>query len=99
MALTVIGLTLAPAAFARPRIDWNAVARCETGGNWRMRGPTYSGGVGFYNATWTMWARKLGLAGRYPNAADAPASVQVRVAEYGYEHGGYWGCIREGYGL
>lgn len=62
-----------------------------------MRGATYSGGVGFYNRTWTWWAGELGLARRYPNAADAPPVVQIRVAEYGYQHhDGYWGTIANG---
>jgi hypothetical protein len=75
-------------------VFWDRVARCETGGNWHMRGSTYSGGVGFYNSTWTAWASELHLTGRYPNAADAPRLVQIRVAEYGLTvHRGYWGCL------
>lgn len=60
-----------------------------------MRGPTYSGGVGFANTTWEMWARKLRLVSTYPNAADAPRLVQIRVAAYGLSKGGYWGCLHE----
>jgi len=95
--LYLLALVLAVAtAKGSSGVDWAAVARCETGGDWRMRGPTYSGGVGFYNGTWAAWARELGLYGRYPNAADAPRAVQVRVAAYGYRvHHGAWGCIRE----
>lgn len=73
---------------------WDRVQRCEepiTG--WKTRGSTYSGGVGFYNGTWTTWARKLGFAERYPNAADAPRLAQITVAEYGWQHRGYWGTI------
>jgi Transglycosylase-like domain len=73
---------------------WDRVARCETGGNWQMRGSTYSGGLGFYNGTWSWWARELGVVSRYPTANLAPRLVQIRVAEYGYRvHRGYWGCI------
>jgi hypothetical protein len=76
------------------QVFWDRVAQCETGGNWRMRGPTYSGGVGFYNPTWSSWAGELRLVARYPNAADAPRLVQIRVAEYGLTvHRGYWGCL------
>lgn len=77
---------------------WQKVQRCEepiTG--WSTRGSTYSGGVGFYNATWSKWATELGLGARYPNAADAPMLVQIRVADYGYRvHHGYWGTIADG---
>lgn len=76
---------------------WDRVQHCEeptTG--WSTRGSTYSGGVGFYNSTWSYWAGKLGLARRYPNASDAPRLVQITVAEYGYQHRGYWGCIAQG---
>ena len=75
---------------------WDSVARCETGGNWRICAARriraarrvlqrHLGNVG---------ARGLGLQGRYPNAADAPRLVQIRVADYGYRvHHGYWGCL------
>ena len=73
---------------------WDRVAACETGGNWRMHGSTYSGGVGFYNRTWEWWARELGLLHRFPSADRAPRLVQIRVAEYGLNtHRGYWGCL------
>jgi hypothetical protein len=80
--------------------DWYAVARCETGGRWDWgakrrpaEGHTYEGGVGFYWGTWRKWAGELGLLGRYPHAYLAPARVQIRVAQYGWERGGYWGCL------
>ena len=99
-ALFVV-LALAPAAIAArapalssDRIDyWTAIARCETGGNWAMRGSTYEGGTGFYVGTWRWWASELGLLGRYPHAWMAPPRVQMQVSEYGLRvHNGYWGC-------
>jgi hypothetical protein len=73
---------------------WDRVAQCETGQNWQMRGSTYSGGLGFYNQTWSWWARELGLAQRFPTANLAPRLVQIRVAEWGLrQHRGYWGCL------
>lgn len=94
--LTLVCVTLARAKLTPQQIRfWTAVARCETGGNWRMTGPTYEGGVGFYVGTWRWWASELGLLRRYPHANQAPARVQMRVAQYGYTaHDGYWGCIR-----
>lgn len=76
---------------------WMRVANCETGGNWRMRGSSYSGGTGMANTTYRWWASELHLLGRYPNAADAPRAVQIEVSEYGYRvHHGYWGTIANG---
>jgi hypothetical protein len=76
---------------------WKGVARCETGERWdwgsQYRNPIYEGGVGFATTTWRAWAAALGLLRRYPDAFDAPMLVQMRVAEYGLERGGYWGCL------
>ena len=47
-----------------PDSYWDRMAACETGGNWSMTGPRYSGGVGFYNGV-----RAPGRAGQ-PGAAD-----------------------------
>jgi hypothetical protein len=33
------------------RAEWQHVAVCEVGGNWKMTGPSYSG-IGFSNSTW-----------------------------------------------
>jgi hypothetical protein len=81
---------------------WRSVASCETGQRWdwgsRNRpgeGTTYQGGLGFYWATWDWWATELGLIRKYPHAYDAPANVQILVADHGYRrHRGYWGCFR-----
>ena len=84
---------------------WTSVGRCETGGggppkwDWGKfsrpgEGSTYVGGVGFYAGTWDEWANELGIENVYPHPYDAPAGIQMRVAEYGYRvHHGYWGCI------
>ena len=31
---------------------WDRIAACETGGNWGFVGPSFSGGLGFFNGTW-----------------------------------------------
>jgi hypothetical protein len=46
---------------------WSMTATCETGGDWSMQGPIYSGGLGMLNATWaayggTQFASNAGLA-------------------------------------
>jgi len=105
-ALTLVFLH----APARVPAFWERLATCETGHigepadgrprwNWGARhrhleGATFEGGVGFFSPTWKLWAGELGLLPLYPHAYLAPPGVQVRVAEYGFARGGYWGCNR-----
>jgi uncharacterized protein YabE (DUF348 family) len=80
---------------ADPR--WDNIARCETGGNWAMQGPQYSGGVGFYNHTWDAFGGQQFAT----NAGLATREQQIIVAErirkqYGFSA---WGCGKKlGYG-
>jgi membrane protein involved in colicin uptake len=78
----------------RTGVNWDAIARCETGGNWRMQGSRFSGGLGFANTTWT------GFGGREfaPNAGMASREQQIVVAERVYDRYGLsgWGCRRFG---
>ncbi|MGZ6005068.1 MAG: transglycosylase family protein [Candidatus Saccharimonadales bacterium] len=71
-------------------VNWDGIARCETGGNWSMQGPSYSGGLGFYNGTWN------GFGGQEfaPNAGQASREEQIVVAERVYAKFGLsgWGC-------
>ena len=82
----------AVAEYYRPKtgVNWDGIARCETGGNWHMQGPSFSGGVGFYNGTWN------GFGGRQfaPNAGMATREQQIVVAERVYAQFGLsgWGC-------
>lgn len=83
---------------------WDRMAYCETGGNWKMTGSRYSGGVGFYNGTWDAWGGREFA----PLAGQATREQQIivanRVATQGY-HGprgyvapvGYsgWGCVKK----
>ena len=73
---------------ADPR--WDEIARCETGGNWSMVGPTYSGGLGIYNGTWNVFGGQQFAS----NPGLATREQQIIVAErirarYGF---GAWGC-------
>lgn len=72
----------------KPRWDWGAHHR-------HLEGKTYEGFAGFYWGTWRLWAGQLGLLARYPHAYVAPPTVQIVVAQYGLEHGGYWGCLHK----
>jgi hypothetical protein len=73
---------------ADPR--WQEIANCETGGNWSIVAPTYSGGLGIYNGTWNafggqQFASNPGLATR-----EQQIIVAERIrAKYGF---GAWGC-------
>jgi membrane protein involved in colicin uptake len=69
---------------------WDRIAACETGGNWSMRGSSYSGGVGFANSTWNAFGGREFAS----NAGLATREQQIIVAERVYDYGGYsgWGC-------
>lgn len=56
-------------------VDWDAIAQCESGGNWSIStGNGYSGGLQFTPSTW----RANGGSG---SAANASREEQIRVAE------------------
>jgi hypothetical protein len=72
---------------------WDRLARCETGGNWSMRGSRFSGGVGFYNGTWDSFGGREFAS----NAGLATREQQIIVAERVRSRFGYtgWGCARQ----
>ncbi len=78
----------------RTNVDWDGIARCETGGNWSMQGPRYSGGLGFANTTWDAFGGREFA----PNAGLASREQQIVVAERVHARYGLsgWGCRRFG---
>ena len=83
-----------------PSDEWFfALGRCEQPGNgyagvaWDTRSSSYSGGLGFYNGTWSQYAPEV-LANPPGNAGDARWQDQVRVARHLYALYGPspWGC-------
>ena len=68
-------LAIAPAfASAEQGVNWDAIAQCESGGNWSINtGNGYYGGLQFSLSTW----RANGGSG---NPADASRAEQIRVA-------------------
>ncbi len=62
-----LGLAAGPATAAAPN-DWDAVAQCESGGNWSINtGNGYYGGLQFSQSTWaafggTAYASRADLA-------------------------------------
>ncbi|WP_216210065.1 LysM peptidoglycan-binding domain-containing protein [Amycolatopsis aidingensis] len=56
-------------------VNWDAIAQCESGGNWSINtGNGYSGGLQFKDSTW----KAYGGTGKAHNASRAE---QIRVAE------------------
>jgi Transglycosylase-like domain len=91
-AQTRAAILAAVAEYYRPKtgVNWDGIARCETGGNWSMRGASYSGGLGFYNGTWTSFGGRQFAS----NAGSASREQQIVVAERVYARYGLsgWGC-------
>ncbi|MFA5882888.1 MAG: transglycosylase family protein [Acidimicrobiia bacterium] len=88
-----------PTTVAKPMITyygtkadpmWDRIAECETGGNWGMQGPLYSGGLGFYNNTWDAFGGRDFAS----NAGLASREEQIIVAERVRSGVGItgWGC-------
>ena len=91
-AQTRAEIEAAVAEYYRPKtgVNWDGIARCETNSNWSMHGSSYSGGLGFYNGTWSSFGGRQFAA----NAGDASREQQIVVAERVYARYGLsgWGC-------
>ncbi|MET7640343.1 transglycosylase family protein [Streptomyces sp. NPDC005438] len=75
VAAVVVPGALAPAAQAA---NWEAIAQCESSGNWRANtGNGHYGGLQFKQSSWE-WAGGLRYA---PRADLATKSQQIAVAE------------------
>lgn len=65
-----------PPVRARRPFPWDALAACESGGNWHLDG-RYDGGLQFDPATWLAFG-----GGEFgPHAYDATREQQIIVAE------------------
>jgi resuscitation-promoting factor RpfA len=68
-------LAVAPAFASADPVNWDAVAACESGGNWSINtGNGYSGGLQFKQSTWE-------ANGGTGSPANASREEQIRVAE------------------
>jgi LysM repeat protein len=71
---------LAPgtAAQARSSVNWDAVAQCESGGNWKINtGNGYYGGLQFSRSTWKAYG-----GGKFASTANkASRGEQIQIAE------------------
>ncbi|MFJ5543991.1 transglycosylase family protein [Micromonospora chalcea] len=77
-AVAGVATLFGPAAPASAGVNWDAVARCESGGNWKINtGNGYYGGLQFSRATWNGYGGQ-----KYAARADlASRSEQIAVAE------------------
>jgi hypothetical protein len=74
-ALAVVPMALSTGTANADTVNWDAIAKCESGGNWSTNtGNGHYGGLQFKQATWS-------ANGGVGNPATAPRAEQVRVAE------------------
>ena len=82
VAATAGVVAVAPLLAASPAhadsVNWDAIAQCESGGNWSINtGNGYYGGLQFSSSTWLAYG-----GGAYaPTASQARRSQQIAVAE------------------
>lgn len=83
----------AAAAHSKPNPDWDAIARCESGGNWRANtGNGHYGGLQFTQSSW----RAAGGRRYAPRADLATKAEQVATARRlaKIQGMGAWTCAR-----
>ncbi|MEU6236062.1 transglycosylase family protein [Kitasatospora sp. NPDC047058] len=77
-ALPVAGLVTATSASAASVSTWDAVAQCESGGNWAINtGNGFYGGLQFTSSTWAAF----GGTAYAPQANLATKAQQITIAE------------------
>lgn len=77
-AAVVVGASPA-VANAQPdwSVNWDAIAACESSGNWSISTGMYEGGLQFLNSTWLAYG-----GGKYaPRAYLATKEQQIEIAE------------------
>ena len=79
-AVTGVAALLGPvsAAHAATSVNWDAIAQCESGGNWHINtGNGYYGGLQFSKGTWSGYG-----GSKYASRADlASRGEQIAIAE------------------
>jgi hypothetical protein len=74
-ALGIVPMALSTGTANADSVNWDAIAQCESGGNWSTNtGNGAYGGLQFKQATWS-------ANGGVGNPATAPRAEQIRVAE------------------
>jgi len=74
-------------------VDWDAIAQCETGGDWSHQ-TQYDGGLGILHAAWLEYGGEQFA----PYGSQASREEQIVVAERIYARHGLsgWGCSAYG---
>jgi nucleoid-associated protein YgaU len=69
---------IAPAAPAAAAVNWDAIAQCESGGNWKINtGNGYYGGLQFSRSTWKAYG-----GAKYASTANkATRAEQITIAK------------------
>ncbi|MEW2416912.1 transglycosylase family protein [Streptomyces sp. NPDC046866] len=78
---------------SKPKVNWDAIARCESGGNWRANtGNGHYGGLQFTQSSW----KAAGGARYAPRADRATRSEQIATAQRlaAMQGMGAWSCAR-----
>ena len=87
---TVALLSPASAAQAKSSVNWDAVAQCESGGNWAINtGNGYYGGLQFNLGTWQSYGG-TGLPSEASRETQIAIATKLRDASGGY--GAWPGC-------
>jgi hypothetical protein len=77
-ALAVLpAVLLSPAVASADGLNWDAVAQCESGGNWSINTGNYEGGLQFLNSTWL----SVKAPGDPQHAYQASRAAQIAAAE------------------
>ena len=74
-SLVALAMFTAPAASASP--NWDAIAQCESSGQWNISTGSYEGGLQFAPSTWVA----NGGTQYAPHAYQATREQQIAVAE------------------
>ena len=102
LGLTAAGVTGAVALFApaspaqASSVNWDAVAQCESGGNWSINtGNGYYGGLQFSLGTWHAYGGS-GLPSQHSREEQIAVATKLRNASGGY---GAWPACAAKLGL
>ncbi|MFJ4775696.1 transglycosylase family protein [Streptomyces sp. NPDC088762] len=93
VALLDVSGAHAASVHSKPKPDWNAIARCESGGNWRANtGNGHYGGLQFTQSSWNAaggrrYARRADLATKAQQIATARRLAKIQGM-------GAWTCAR-----
>lgn len=96
LTVGIVGALVAPQVAHADSVNWDAIAQCESGGNWSINtGNGYYGGLQFSQSSWQA-AGGLKYAKRADEATKSQqiATAQVLLTMQGI---GAWGCGSHAY--